>query len=62
MLDDSGNIVTSHSTNKVPCIITNNNYRLLDGKLADVAPTILRLLEITIPKEMTGNVLIEKSK
>lgn len=58
MKDEEGNIVTSHSTNKVPCILTNKHYSLHDGKLADVAPTILNLLEISIPDEMTGNSLI----
>ena len=57
MLDDNGNIVTSHSTNQVPCILTNSSYALENGKLADIAPTILSLLNLPIPKEMTGKVL-----
>lgn len=60
MLDEDGNIVTSHSTNKVPCILTNNNFTLKDGILSDIAPTILSLLNIDIPKEMNGNILVSK--
>lgn len=58
MLDEKGQIITSHSTNKVPFIINNKDYKLSDGKLADIAPTILKLMDLPIPKDMTGNVLI----
>lgn len=58
MLDEKGQIITSHSTNKVPFIINNRDYKLSDGKLADIAPTILKLMGLPIPKDMTGNVLI----
>lgn len=60
MLDDNDNIVTSHSTNKVPFIVTDETCKLRDGKLGDIAPTILDILELPIPKEMTGNSLILK--
>ena len=59
MWDKDKKPVTSHTTNKVPCIITKKDIKLKNGKLADVAPTILKLLNLPIPKEMTGNVLIE---
>ena len=58
MLDEEGNAVTSHSTNKVPCLLTKKGVFLQDGKLADVAPTILHLLKIDVPDEMTGSSLI----
>lgn len=58
MLDESGNVLTAHTTNKVPCIITDNKYYLKDGKLGDVAPTVLNIMDIEIPKEMSGNSLI----
>ncbi len=58
MLDDNNNIITSHSTSRVPLIITDTNYKLKNGKLADIAPTILDLMGIEIPKEMTGDSLI----
>lgn len=59
MIDDNGNVITSHTTNKVPFIITDKRIKLEDGKLADIAPTMLYLLGLDIPKEMTGNVLIK---
>ncbi len=57
---DENNIITSHSTSPVPFLITKENIQLKKGKLADIAPTILSIMQITIPKEMTGDVLIVK--
>ena len=54
--------VTSHTTNPVPCIITMENITMKNGKLADVAPTMLKILGLDIPSEMTGNVLFEYKK
>lgn len=62
MLDDKDNVVTSHSVSPVPCIITDNNYKVNNGRLCDVAPTILNIMGIDIPKEMNGNSLIERRK
>ena len=59
MIDRDGNVVTSHSTSLVPFIVTNNSLKLKDGKLADIAPTILELMKIEIPSEMTGESLIK---
>ena len=59
MLDDNDNVVTSHSTFVVPFIITKDNIKLKNGKLSDIAPTMLKLLNIDIPEEMTGDVLID---
>ena len=58
MIDSNNNILTSHTTNKVPFLITKN-CKLKNGKLGDIAPTILYLLNEKIPKEMTGEVLID---
>ena len=58
MWDENKNPVTSHTTNPVPCIITKEGIKLKDGKLADVAPTMLKLLGLSIPEEMSGNILI----
>ena len=58
MLDDENNIITSHSVNPVPFLITSKDIKLKRGKLADIAPTILTLLNIKVPKEMTGDILI----
>ena len=62
MIDKDGNPVTTHSTSKVPFIITDRNYVVKNGKLADIAPTILSYMNLDIPKEMTGEILIEKPK
>lgn len=59
MWDEEGKPVTSHTTNPVPCIITKEGIELKDGKLADIAPTILDLIGIEIPIEMTGESLIK---
>ena len=58
MIDDFDNVLTSHTTNKVPFLI-NKCYTLKDGKLSDIAPTILKLLNLEIPNEMDGNILID---
>ena len=60
MWDEDKKPVTSHTTNPVPCIITKEGITLKDGKLADIAPTMLKLLELPIPEEMTGDVLINE--
>ncbi|MDP3733696.1 MAG: 2,3-bisphosphoglycerate-independent phosphoglycerate mutase [Nanoarchaeota archaeon] len=53
-----GDFITSHTTNQVPLIIVNSNTTLRKGGLADVAPTILTLIGIAKPKEMTGKSLV----
>ena len=60
MWDEEKKTVTSHTTNPVPCIITKKDIKLKDGKLADIAPTMLKLLDLPILAEMTGDVLIEE--
>ena len=60
MLDKNDNILTAHTTNPVPFIVTNKNISLDNGKLGDIAPTILEIMNIEKPVEMTGNSLIKK--
>jgi 2,3-bisphosphoglycerate-independent phosphoglycerate mutase len=61
MINPDGSPNTAHTTNPVPCILIDNDYKhIKKGTLADIAPTILRLMDIPIPKEMTGEVLISK--
>ncbi len=60
MWDENHNPVTSHTTNPIQCILTKKGVELNDGKLADVAPTMLELLGLEIPEEMTGVSLIRK--
>ncbi len=59
MYDDANNSPhTSHTTNPVPLLlISNKKVTLKDGGLADIAPTILKLLNLTKPSIMTGNAL-----
>lgn len=53
---------TSHTTNPVPLLLAGSgNARLADGRLADLAPTMLALMELSQPKEMTGASLLRKS-
>lgn len=74
MLQKNGNPYTAHTLNKVPCILVNKkikskskldkinkSIKIKDGSLKDVAPTLLELLKIKKPKEMTGKSLIYKN-
>lgn len=59
VLDDNNQPVTSHTTFPVPLIITDSSIKLRDnGILADISPTILSMLQLPQPKEMTGKSLI----
>lgn len=60
MLDENGNVVTAHSTNPVPLIHVAKEPSVLKdgGKLCDIAPTMLKLMGIPIPSEMTGIALV----
>lgn len=59
MLDAQGNVKTSHSLNPVPFVYVGpGNFKVRDGRLADVAPTILAILGIEKPVEMTGESLL----
>ena len=59
----AGEPMTAHTTNPVPVIVTKPNLVLRNGGiLADLAPTMLELLEVSQPTEMTGQSLIEKEE
>lgn len=60
LLDETNNTpITAHTSNKVPLIlVSDQNYKLREGKLADLAPTLLELLGLEKPREMTGSSLI----
>ena len=63
MLEDDGSPNTAHSLNRVPLIVTARGIGLAaTGTLADVAPTVLALLGIEPPKEMTGRSLLEPAQ
>ncbi len=58
-VNEDGSPNTAHSLNPVPCILVSDDYKKVnDGVLADVAPTLLTIMGIDIPKDMTGKVLI----
>lgn len=58
-INADGSPNTAHSLNQVPCILINSNYpSIKDGILADLAPTLLTLLGMEIPKEMKGESLV----
>jgi 2,3-bisphosphoglycerate-independent phosphoglycerate mutase len=66
MINEDGTPNTAHTLNPVPLFILDKdpmligtNEILVTGKLGDIAPTILTLMQLPIPKEMTGNILIE---
>lgn len=60
-INADGSPNTAHSTNLVPCILIDNDYKTIkDGKLADVAPTILKLLNVAPSKEMDGECLVSR--
>lgn len=61
MKNEDGSPNTAHSTQPVPCFFISNTVKpnLKNGKLADVAPTILTHMELPIPPQMTGNVLFK---
>ena len=60
-LNEDGTPNTAHSLNPVPCVYVteNKNARVEDGRLADVAPTILKIMGLEVPAEMNGNALIK---
>lgn len=62
MINDDGTINTAHTTNLVPFIILDKNvrFRKETGSLSDIAPTILKIMNLNIPKDMTGDVLIDE--
>ena len=60
MLDDNGKPFTAHTTNPVPFAVIGKDCTLRNcGKLCDISPTIIKLLGLEQPKEMTGKSIIE---
>lgn len=60
MINDDGTPNTAHTLNPVPLFIIDKAWKgtVKSGKLGDIAPTILTMMQLPIPAEMTGNVLI----
>ena len=60
MVNEDGTICTTHTTNPVPFMVTRKNIELKEhGKLADIAPTVLTLMNLPIPVEINGDNLIK---
>ena len=65
MINEDGTPNTAHTTNPVPVILVGNDvsksgFEVKDGKLGDLAPSILKLMGVEAPEEMTGNIIIRK--
>ena len=61
MFDETGKVITTHTINPVPFITTDKKLKLKDGAITSIAPTILKYMDIKIPKEMENSeILIEK--
>ena len=60
LINPDGTPNTTHTTNLVPCILVDNEFNgsINDGILGDIAPTILKIMGMDIPEEMTGRCLI----
>ena len=60
MMNEDGTACTTHTTNPVPFVVTRKGFELKEiGKLADIAPTILKLMDLPIPVEINGDSLIK---
>lgn len=61
MINEDGTPNTAHTLNPVPLILVDRSWKgkLKPGKLGDIAPSILKMMGLAIPKEMTGDVLLE---
>ncbi|MBM2816076.1 MAG: hypothetical protein HW421_2838 [Ignavibacteria bacterium] len=58
-INEDGSPNTAHSLNPVPCILVSDRYKSINnGILADVAPTILTIMGLKVPEQMTGKILI----
>ena len=58
MFDEEGKVNTAHTTNPVPFLVKNAPAILKNGRLCDIAPTMLELMGLPIPEEMTGESLL----
>lgn len=58
-LNADGSPNTAHTTNPVPCILIDPQYKhIRNGKLADIAPTILHIMQVPVPEAMNGDILV----
>jgi 2,3-bisphosphoglycerate-independent phosphoglycerate mutase len=61
LINEDGTPNTAHTLNPVPLFIIDSSWKgnIKEGKLGDLAPTILYMMGLPIPSEMTGNILID---
>jgi len=61
IINEDGSPNTAHTLNPVPLFIIDNQWKgkVSPGKLGDIAPTILKIMNIPVPEEMTGKVLVD---
>jgi len=58
-INSDGSPNTAHTTNPVPCIVIDKDFKsVTPGRLADIAPTVLKLMSLSQPAEMTGHPLV----
>lgn len=59
-INEDGSPNTAHTLNPVPLFLIDNEWKgtIKNGKLGDIAPSVLKMMELPIPKEMTGDILI----
>ncbi|MBR1416893.1 MAG: 2,3-bisphosphoglycerate-independent phosphoglycerate mutase [Bacilli bacterium] len=62
MQDENGNMITTHSTYPVPFIVTDKKVKLVNGSITNIAPTILKYMDIKIPKEMKDSEVLFDSE
>ena len=61
MINADGSPNTAHTTNLVPCVLIDKDFhQIKNGKLGDIAPSILTLMNIPVPEVMSGEVLVSK--
>ena len=59
VINPDGSPHTAHTTNPVPCILIDDDYKSIKpGKLGDLAPTILKMMDVGVPEDMTGDILV----
>ena len=59
VINPDGSPHTAHTTNPVPCILIDDDFKSIkSGKLGDLAPTILKMMDVKVPSDMTGDILI----
>jgi 2,3-bisphosphoglycerate-independent phosphoglycerate mutase len=60
-VNPDGSPNTAHTTNPVPCFLIDDDFKTIkNGKLGDLAPSILHMMGVEIPKEMSGNIIVSK--